>query len=141
MRLGGSFLEFWPSIYVLNLKGWYIETPKIKIVYSSKCRPFWMRGGGYKFSDFSLIHVTEKWPLFLRYLRLISVRYMQHLVNILWPLYEWNSPHVSVWCDFGTSLVRVRGGAMISNSLHFKFFPISVEEGGSLKINFFPNSK
>ena len=27
------------------------------------------------------------------------------------------------------------------NSLHFKFSPISVEGGGSSKINFFPNSK
>ena len=26
LRLGGSFLGIWPSIYVL--KGWYIETPQ-----------------------------------------------------------------------------------------------------------------
>ena len=33
------------------------------------------------------------------------------------------------------------GVQQYQNSLHFKFFPISVEGGGLSKINFFPNSK
>ena len=60
---------------------------------------------------------------------LILVRYMEHLVHI-WPIYEWNSPHVSVWCDFGTVLVRVRGGATISKMSAFQNFPSFCWGGG-----------
>ena len=59
---------------------------KIKLVYISKCRLYWIRGGG-GFSDFSQIQKTETWPWFWWYMGLILVRYMQHRVYI-WPIYD-----------------------------------------------------
>ena len=73
--------------------------------------------------------------LILLYMGLILVGYMEHLVHIC-PIYEHNSPHVSVLYDLGMVLARVRRGARYQNSQHFKFFPISVEGGGHQKLLF-----
>ena len=78
--------------------------------------------------------------LIFLYMGLILVGYMEHLVHIC-PIYEHNSPHVSVLYDLGTVLARVRGGATISKQSTFQIFPNFGRGGGSSKINFFPNSK
>ena len=63
---------------------------------------------------------------------------MEHLVHI-WPIYEYNSPNVSVGYDLGTVLARVRGGATISKKSTFQIFPNFLGGGVKKIMDFFQN--
>ena len=114
----------------------------------------WLRGWGLNFSDFSQIQKTKIWPslnacclpawllpslILMIYETAIGEIYatFSTYMAYIWMKY---SP-LSVCYDLGTVWASFRGVQRYQNSVHLKIFPISVEGGGSLKINFFPNSK
>ena len=93
-----------------KVETWGVST-KSHIVHNSKWIFFYMVAGVWIFQ----IQMIKIW---------LEFDDIWKIWCIIWLIYDWNSPSVSIKHDLGTVFVKVRGGGMSSKLSALQMFPI-----------------